>query len=130
MEHKSKNRLKWERNLELISIKQDLESLPEYCKDLGVFVYKSLANIPTDVRMLRTESFQLSYKMYSYARKIELSGTKDEKELFIRKFKSKLEDLRSTFRIIIELKLFNGEFAFQTLKKFSEVDKKFTNISK
>ena len=117
---KTKKELKQEKKIKLIGIKE--LKFQTLCRELSVLTYQSLINVPTDVRFFKTEACQITLRLYSYSRLMY------DDHSYFKPFKLKFENLRSLYRILIELKLLNGEFAYQMAEKFHQIDEELTSL--
>lgn len=95
-------------------------------RDLCVFTFQTLHNIKIDVRFFKSEAVSLVNRMYSYARLYEI----ERKEEYLDAFKIKLEDLRSNFRMMFELKIIGQGSTYKMCKAFNKVDEEFNKLIK
>ena len=119
----TKKELRRKKMFDLINDKVKSE-LTTNIRELSVQAYKTLFNIQKDVKFFKSESLSLISRMYSLARMYAIEGDKS----YLKDMRTKIEDLRSNFRMMLELNVIGNEATFSMCEAFSKVDNNLNEL--
>lgn len=119
----TKKELRRKKMFDLINDKVKSE-LTTNVRELSVQAYKTLFNIQKDVKFFKSESLSLISRMYSLARMYAIEGDKS----YLKDMRIKIEDLRSNFRMMLELSVIGNEATFSMCEAFAKVDNNLNEL--